>query len=154
MFRGRKRPNKKAIREFEMDGFIVRVSSERVDIENRGKTWKTCLFPPSQGYMMCARILVPEAFRDERGVQEGDKKAIENIAKTLFAATATVFGDPAAVEEMWDVFSTSVERRMNAGELPPDDELVLAEERALVDPSIENVQEVERIRKKNEESEG
>ena len=139
---------------FDFDEFIVRVTNERVDLEDRGKTWKTCFFPPSTGYMLIAKLLVPQAFPHDPGCAEilkseaaikESQRNVKEIARCLFITGETLCADPISLKEMYEVFKTSIDRRTEhikkaSTELTLEEQAILAEEKALADPTEENIE--------------
>lgn len=155
----KKKKNKIYSLSYDLDGFVVRITNERVDVETRSKEWKQVFSKGTQEYIAFVYILAPHlmvdpAIRAQKRDPEHDKKNATTIAQTLFMASRAIVLDPLSISGFLDVYKESIERYEAAHTEPKESEeieelkhaVALAEVKVQTEQTAEAVEELEQAK--------
>ncbi len=145
----RKKPNPVVLR-FDLGGFEVRITDDRVDIETRVKLWKQVFYKGSWEYGFFCWLLAPELIPDqaefeERNIED-DKETVKILITAMYATSVGICHDTDFVRELYALLekqTTAILKNVSDEE----DTKILAEEKALHEGTIEAVQELTKTRK-------
>lgn len=136
---------------FDLGEFAARVTDDRVDIETKTQVWKTVFYAGTVPYVTLCKLLVPEAFADVDPQcaeiaatphhRTQAKEQVKTIALDMFAVAVNIFPDPLLHKDIWEALNKSMERSMKPAEeiTKAEDDAILAEVKALHDPTEENI---------------
>ncbi len=145
----RKKPNSDVLR-FDLGGFEVRITDERVDIETRAKLWKQVFYKNAWEYGFFCWLLAPELIPQQEAIEgrnvDEDIETARLLITAMYATSVGVCHDADFVKELYIL----LEKKTQEDVVQVSDEQdtkILAEEKALHEGTVESVQELTKIRK-------
>lgn len=155
----KKKKNKVYSLSYDLDGFVVRITNERVDVETRSKMWKQVFSKGTPEYVTFVYILAPHLMADpaiqaEKRDPKRDEENATTIAKALFVASQTIMRDPSAVSGILEVCQKSLDKYAAAHAEPKESEeieelkdaVALAEVKVQTEQTAEAVEELEQAK--------
>lgn len=127
---------KRFTENYEFPAFMVRVTEQRVDIENLAKTWKLVYGVSTYEYGIISNMILNE---------EG--RSVLNMIFQGMYSSSLMFRDAQLVNDLLVAVTNATERIMNKPSIPSEqsDEEILAEQKALYEKDEESINKHHKI---------
>ncbi len=146
----RKKPNPAALR-FDLGGFEVRITDERVDIETRAKLWKQVFYKQSWEYGFFCWLLAPELIPQQEAIEERnaeeDTETAKLIITAIYATSVGLCHDADFTKKVYGLLEERSKMILSNAISDEEGDKILAEEKALHEGTTKAVQELIKTRK-------